>query len=171
MHKYINALVNSTLTFIMGQSIQSLNDELYYSTQIVKASACEFMELLLNSVKDLPDLSREIKHLIINPVITTLRNAIDNRNDAEQVHLLNLLKVILFEGEFYSQKLRIIKEKEQPNHLRAITENAKNLFQKPLFLDCVVDGMKNEVAFVRYHYILFAQKIIPFMKDILTAQE
>lgn len=89
----------------MGQAVESLNDDLYFSTQVVKASACEFMELILNSIKDFSDLVREIKHLIVGPIAKTLRTAIDNKNDAEQVHLLNLLRVILFDGEFYSKSL------------------------------------------------------------------
>ena len=169
-HKYINCIVNSTLSFIMGQAVQSLNgDELYNSTQIVKASAAEFMELILNSIKDLPDLSREIKHMIINPVITTLSNAVANGNDAEQVHLLNLLRIILFEGEFWHPKMRSKKAEEQNPQMKAITANAKNLFEQPLFMKCIIDGIKNPVAFVRYHYIQFAQKIIPFMKEIVPS--
>ena len=100
----------TTLSYIMGQAVESLNKDLYFSTQVVKASACEFMELILNSIKDFSDLEREIKHMIIGPIIKTLRTAIDNKNDAEQVHLLNLLRVILFEGEFYNHKLAAKKE-------------------------------------------------------------
>ena len=100
----------TTLSYIMGQAIESLNEDLYLNTQVVKASACEFMELILNSIKDFADLEREIKHIIVGPIVKTLRTAIDNKNDAEQVHLLNLLRVILFEGEFYSIKLSNRKE-------------------------------------------------------------
>lgn len=41
-------------------------------------------------------------HIIIMPVVKTLRQSIDSDNVAQQVHLLNLLKVILFECNFYS---------------------------------------------------------------------
>jgi len=41
------------------------------------------MELLLNSIKDFADLEREIKHIIVGPIVKTLRTAIDNKNDAE----------------------------------------------------------------------------------------
>ena len=39
------------------------------------------------------------------PVVKTLRQSIDNGNVAQQVHLLNLLKVIFFECNFYSPAL------------------------------------------------------------------
>ena len=157
----------TTLSYIMGQAVESLNEDLYFSTQVVKASACEFMELILNSIKDYPDLEREIKHMIVGPIVKTLRTAIDNKNDAEQVHLLNLLRVILFEGEFYSHKVALKKE----DHFKQIVTNARRLFEEDKFMNTIVDGMKNEVAFVRYHYILFAQKLVPFMKEIMTSEQ
>ena len=66
--------------------------------------------------------------------------------------MLNLLRVILFEGEFYSSKLAQKKE----DHYKQIVRNARTLFEEEKFMNTIVDGMKNEVAFVRYHYILFA---------------
>lgn len=109
---------------------------------------------------------QEITHIIIRPVIRTLRCAIDNHNNAHQVHLLNLLGVILFEVNFYSPNL--VKKGDALSN--AFIQNAKDLFELPLFLKCIVDGMKNEVNFVRYHYIQFAQKIVPYMKTIATPQ-
>ena len=88
-------------------------------------------------------------HLIITPIIKTLRTAIDNSNNAQQVHVLNLLRVILFECNFYNPNLK----KKNDAGTAAYLQNAENLFEKKFFLKCIVDGMKNEVNFVRYHYI------------------
>lgn len=63
------------------------------------------MELILKSVQPYKDLANEIAHVIIMPVVKTLRQSIDNGNVAQQVHLLNLLKVIFFECNFYSPAL------------------------------------------------------------------
>lgn len=41
-------------------------------------------------------MSNEIAHIIIDPILKTFRQVIDNQNHAMQVHLLNLLKVIFF---------------------------------------------------------------------------
>ena len=38
-------------------------------------------------------------------------------------------------------------------------------------MSCLTDGMKNEVSFVRYHYILFAQKVVPFLKEIIASEK
>lgn len=81
--------------------------------------------------------------------------------------MLNLLRVILFEGEFYSSKLGGRKE----DHFKQIMWNARTLFEETKFINTIVDGMKNEVSFVRYHYILFAQKVVPFMKEIMTSEK
>ena len=67
----------------MGQAVESMMDkELYQETRTVNASACEFMELILRSVNQYKDLVQEITHLIIRPVVRTLRCAIDNSNNA-----------------------------------------------------------------------------------------
>lgn len=58
----------------------------------------------------------------------------------------------MFEGEFYNNKLSQKKE----SHIKQIVRNARTLFDETKFIHTLVDGMKNEVAFVRYHYILFA---------------
>ena len=118
----------------------------------MNASACEFMEQILRAINQYKDLSQEITHLIITPIVKTLRTSIDNSNNAQQVHILNLLRVILFECNFYSPNLA--KRNDQVSTI--IMQNAKNLFGEKLFLNCIVDGMKNEVNFVRYHYIQFA---------------
>lgn len=143
--RYIQAIVFMTLSYIMGQSTGNGQENQYLETQVVKASASEFMELVLNSIKELKDLSREVKHLISLPLIRTLRQAIDTQNDAEQVHLLNLLRTVLFQGEFWEQKLLSRKDEQT----RALVSNAKSLFEEPQFLQCLVDGMKNQDAFVR----------------------
>lgn len=59
------------------------------------------MELILKSVQPYKELAQEVSHIIIMPVVKTLRQSIESGNAAQQVHLLNLLKVILFECNFY----------------------------------------------------------------------
>ena len=105
-NKYIQVIVYTTLQFIMGQAVESMmNKELYQETQTVNASACEFMEQILRVINQYKDLSQEITHLIITPIVKTLRTSIDNSNNALQVQVLNLLRVILFECNFYSPNL------------------------------------------------------------------
>jgi hypothetical protein len=86
------------------------------------------MELILRSINQHPDWLTEILHLIIGPVVNTLKIAIDNQNPALQVIILNLLKVILFENEvhffnvnmgennpFYHNAIRLFKKEEGKN--------------------------------------------------------
>jgi len=55
---------------------------LYQESQTVNASAAEFMELILKSVQPYKDLANEIAHVIISPLVKTLRQSIDNGNVA-----------------------------------------------------------------------------------------
>ena len=50
--KYIRVIVYLTLQFIMGhyETDDADNDEMYQNTQIVRATASEFMELVIRSV-------------------------------------------------------------------------------------------------------------------------
>lgn len=99
--------------------------------------------------------------MIMMPVVRTLRQSIANGNVAQQVHLLNLLKVILFECHFYS------KEKAQAS---VHTANAKEIFTDVFLLNCICDGMKNEQSFVRNAFIHFSIKLVPYMRDIIDAK-
>lgn len=80
--RYIYGIVQLTLQFIMGQYVQVLSEELYQETQVVNASACEFMELLIRSISQYSELCTEMIHLVIDRLVKTLRVAIDNQNDA-----------------------------------------------------------------------------------------
>jgi len=55
-----------------------------------------------------------------------------------QVHLLNLLKVIFFQCNFDAPETK---------------GDCERIFKDAVFIDSIVKGMKNEVSFVRYHFI------------------
>lgn len=120
------------------------------------------MELILNSVEQFKELSTELRHIIVRPVIKTLQQAIELKNDAQQVHLLNLLKVIIFEGNFYTKEM--IKQSRY-------SQSAEKLFTDPLFFSCVYEGIKNPEAFVRSQFIIFSKKIVPFIYPIVKPKE
>ncbi|CDW85800.1 n-terminal domain-containing protein [Stylonychia lemnae] len=160
---YLQVIVYITLQFIMAQAVESVNEKpyLYQESQTVNASACEFMELILKSLEQNKEMSNEIAHIIIDPIIRTFRQVIDNQNHAMQVHLLNLLKVIFFQCNFDSPE----SQKDQFTQ----TECSR-IFSDASFIDSIVKGMKNEVSFVRYHFIQFATTIVPFMLKLINPQ-
>ena len=91
----------------MGQAVESLNDrETYLHTQTVNSNACELMEIILRTMYYNKVLSQEITHLIINPIIDTLRLAIENDNTAQQLQLIQLIKIMLTKCHFWSAKLK-----------------------------------------------------------------
>jgi hypothetical protein len=161
--KYIQAIVYITLQFIVGQAVESLSSSLFIETQTVNASACEFMEQVMKSIFSKTTLSIEITHLIIRPLVNALRQAINNKNNAQQVHLLNLLQVIIIEGNFFSPQFESKKLKSEETWLQGAVDSAKKLFTDDELSTCIVDGMKSGQAIVRYHYITFSDKIVQFM--------
>lgn len=44
----------------------------------MNASACEFMELILKSLESHPEVSNQIAHLIVEPILRTFNQVIDN---------------------------------------------------------------------------------------------
>jgi hypothetical protein len=73
-----------------------------------------------------------------------------------QVHLLNLLKVIFFECNFQTMQSR---------------EACEHIFKDAKLVGSLIKGMKNEVSFVRYHFIQFATTIMEAMKKLLRAAD
>ena len=94
------------------------------------------MELILKSLESHSDISNKIAHIIVYPILRTFKQVIDNQNHAMQVHLLNLLKVIFFECKFNDSK-----------------EASERIYNDPSLIDSIIKGMKNEVSFVRLHFI------------------
>jgi predicted O-linked N-acetylglucosamine transferase (SPINDLY family) len=77
-----------------------------------------------------------------------------------QVHLLNLLKVVFFECNFSN----ITNTPESK-------EYCEKIFKESSLIDSIIKGMKNEVSFVRYHFIQFATTIMESMKKLLKAAD
>jgi hypothetical protein len=69
---------------------------------------------------------------------------------------LNLLKVIFFHCNFQTPETK---------------ENCERIYRDPLLIDCLIKGMKNEVSFVRYHFIQFTTTIMEHMKKHLKPQD
>lgn len=96
------------------------------------------MELILKSLETHKEMANEIAHVIIDPILKTFRQVIDNQNYAMQVQIMNLLKVIFFQCNFDSQDSR---------------QDCERILKDPQLIKSIVKGMKNEVSFVRYHFI------------------
>lgn len=73
-----------------------------------------------------------------------------------QVHLLNLLKVIFFQCNFVTDESK---------------KDCERVFKSPFFIDSLIKGLRNEVSFVRYHFIQFIVILIPTMKDIIKVED
>ena len=54
-------------------------------------------------------------------------------------------------------------------NLEESRNNCERIFRDPLLNECIIKGMKNEVSFVRYHFIQFTTTLIKPMKKLLKA--
>lgn len=71
--------------------------------------------------------------------------------------MLNLFRV-LFEGDFFYSK----------EHPFQFINHAEKLFMEDLFIkECIIKGMKNEVAFVRNAFTAFSEMIVVKMHHII----
>jgi hypothetical protein len=73
-----------------------------------------------------------------------------------QVHILNLLKVILFHCNFHTEDKKV---------------QYGRVYREPILIECLIKGMKNEVSFVRNHFIEFTKTMMEPFKKHLNAQD
>jgi len=102
-------------------------------------------------------VSTELTHLVVNPLADALQQAIDNGNNAMQVHLINLLNILLEANDFYSPDFESQADKKE------VVQHARKLFEEGFLVECIRMGMQNKVSFVRGAYINFCNDIVTKM--------
>jgi hypothetical protein len=151
---YFQVFIHICVKFIVGQLKSDQMSKYSSDAHSVNATACEFLELLFRSSKDSPVTSMAA-HEMLPRLMKALSTAIEIKQDnAMQVQLLNLLKVILFECSF-----------------RDDTENCCLILSSELFTNILVSGMKNPVSYVRKHFIEFVVQIVPMITEMLPENE
>jgi hypothetical protein len=51
--------------------------------------------------------------------------------------------------------------------MKDICEHARNIFLDKFFVDCIIEGMKNKVSFVRNAFIGFSHELIKKMHKVI----
>lgn len=150
---YYNLFIHISVKFIVGQLKNEQVSRFSSDTHSVNATACEFLELILKSSKD-SERAAEVGHEIISRILKALSTTIEKKDNAMQVQILNLLKVILFECD-----------------IRKDFERWRMLLSSNIFSDILVSGMKNQVSYVRQHFVDFVIQIVPMMTEMLSEEE
>jgi hypothetical protein len=172
-HSYLYILVMITLDFIRVEDEQQGEGTWLISgrskTTTVNASACEFMDLLLKSVSQYPQISNKIAHLIIEPLTATLHHTIERNNHAMQVNMINLLDLVLnhcyIQGDFKSSG-----PEEQPIALDS-NQLCLSIFAGKELIDSILLGLNCDVGFVRSKYIKFIEMYVPYLRDFARRHE
>lgn len=107
----------------------------------------------MKSSKDSP-IASKVCHEIVTRILKALGTAIEKHDNAMQVQLLNLLKVILFECDF-----------------REDHEHCTEILSSESFSDILVFGMRNQVSYVRQHFLEFINQIAPMITEELSEAE
>ena len=150
---YYQVFIQICVKFIVGQLQNEQLSKNSSDTHSVNATACEFLELILKSSKETGVVSM-VAHGIIQRILQALSTAIEKQDNAMQVQLLNLIKVILFECNF-----------------REENEKCCEILSSELFSDILVNGMNNQVSYVRKHFIEFVVQCVPMITEMLAEEE
>ena len=152
---YLGLLVGLTLRFTQGKCVDSLSREFKGENYSVNASSCEFLEFILNKIKD-KNLLMKFAILINEPIVTLLDKAIEDNDEVMQVQLLSVLRVIYFN----SSNVHL---KSQANKT-----NVLSLFQNENLHKCLIKGMTSDYFYVRENFIKFTVSCLPYFSKVMN---
>ena len=148
---YLSLLISITLSYIRCKASNKINPKFEIENYSVNAASCEFLEFLLSRINDTELLISYLKE-INHPILLTLDEAIENKDEVMQVQLLSVLKVLYF-NPFIFNKNEIL-----------------NLFYNETLIKVLIKGMTRDYFFVREHFINFTKDCLYLfrnnMKDI-----
>ena len=148
---YLSLLISITLSYIRCKASNKINPKFEIENYSVNAASCEFLEFLLSRINDTELLISYLKE-VNHPILLTLDEAIENKDEVMQVQLLSVLKVLYF-NPFIFNKNEIL-----------------NLFYNETLIKVLIKGMTRDYFFVREHFINFTKDCLYLfrnnMKDI-----
>ena len=152
---YLGLLVGISLRFTQLKCVDSLSREFKAENYSVNASSCEFLEFLLNKIKD-KDLLMKFAIEINKSIVTLLDKAIEDNDEVMQVQLLSVLRVIYFNSSSVH-----LKNKDNKN-------NALSLFQNENLHNCLIKGMTSDYFYVRENFIKFTVSCLPHFNNVMN---
>ena len=148
---YLSLLISITLSYIRCKKSEKVNPRFEIENYSVNAASCEFLEFLISRINDTDLLISYLKE-INYPILLTLDEAIENKDEVMQVQLLSVLKVLYF-SPYIVDKNEIL-----------------NLFYNEILIKVLIKGMTRDYFFVREHFISFTKDCLYLfrnnMKDI-----
>ena len=152
---YLALLIGITLRFAQGRCVDSLSREFKIENYSVKASSCEFLEFLLNHIKD-KNLLLKFAIEINPPIVSLLDKAIETNDEVMQVQLLSVLRVL-----YFNPSSVFLKSQSNKN-------NALSLFQNTNLHNCLIKGMTSDYFYVRENFIKFTVQCLPHFSKVMN---
>ena len=99
---YSNCLVNCIVNFLRTNTLKFMGQKFYDDNMLIKTSSCELLELITKILT--ANNSSIVNDNFINIILNCYFENVKNKTAVMQIHLLNLLKLILFKSDFFSKK-------------------------------------------------------------------
>ena len=166
-YDYLFLLINISMRFIKGELQNVTNEDLIEESLSVNSSACEYLELLIKKINDTKILNK-IAQIILIPLYYILaqklginnenqinknENKEDKQDEVMQIQILEIIKILIIDTHY-----------EDLNSLI-------QLFIYDLFIKCLSTGITLNYFYVRRHYILFVEKLIPLIIPLLKEEK
>ena len=152
---YLGLLIGITLRFTQGKCLYSLSTEFKRENYSVNASSCEFLEFLLNHIKD-KNILLKFAIEINESIVTLLDKAIEFNDEVMQVQLLSVLRVLYFNSSSV-----YLKNQNNKN-------NALKLFKNTNLHKCLIKGMTSDLFYVRENFINFTVQCLPHFNKVMN---
>ena len=143
---YLSLLISITLSYIRCKNSNKINPKFEIENYSVNAASCEFLEFLVSRINDTDLLISYLKE-INYPILLTLDEAIENKDEVMQVQLLSVLKVLYF-NPYIINKNEIL-----------------NLFYNETLIKVLIKGMTRDYFFVREHFINFTKDCLYLFRN------
>ena len=145
---YLSLIISITLSYIRCQPSQKINPKFEIENYSVNAASCEFLEFLFSHMNNTNLIISYLKE-INYPILLTLDEAIEKKDEVMQVQLLSVLKVQYF-NPYIINKNEIL-----------------NLFYNETLIKVLIKGMTRDYFFVREHFINFTKDCLYMFRNNL----
>jgi hypothetical protein len=141
---YLDLMLDVSFKYIKAEA-DAENDKFAEMHKSVQATACEFIQLLVNRC------DTSLAYKAVNSLLRCIDGALRNNDSVLQLLLLNILRVVIFNSRINIQEEKCIE-----------------LFKSPLFADVYGQLLKCRDVFVRSHWIAFIVDSLQLMSSLIS---
>ena len=146
---YLHILISISLKFTQGNSKKAFSEKFKMDNLSINATSCEFLEFLLSHV-DNPNIIMDYSKIINVPIIELINRPLISA--VMQVQLLSVLKVLYFKTDSIHSSHK---------------KEAFELFGNKTLIECLYNGIINDIFFVREIFINFTGECLVHLRSVI----